>query len=1214
MSVRWRSLFVLTFLVSLGAFAPGATRDRYVLRYGGQDHSFDVATDELEVRDAQRHTRKLAVAGAANGAAVRQAAERHTATSGEEADLVLYETGAAHREATRRILTKQIAVKLKAGADPAAVAAKLGLVAHGEHPAAKGWFLFDAPSSAGALDAIEALATEAGVETAEPQLARHMTKRSIPNDPLFGGQWHLRNTGQSGITPGIDVNVTSVWDTWKGTGIRLAIVDDGLQVAHPDLSPNVDTVNDHDWNDTTPTDPSPDVTVDYHGTSCAGVAGARGNNSLGVSGAAPEVTLVGFRLIAAAETDSDDADAMGRSKDIIQIKSNSWGPDDSGSVLEAPGTLMQAALADAVSTGRGGLGTIFVWAGGNGGDLGDNSNYDGYANSLYTIGVGALDSSGHQAYYSEPGANLIVCAPSSGGSGTLGITTTDLTGTNGYNDGSLLADTNYTNDFGGTSSAAPLTAGVIALLLQSKPTLGWRDVQEILLRSATKVDATDSDWVTNSAGFHFNHKYGAGLLNAQAAVNLAATWTNLPAQQTKSSAQNNLAVSIPDNNATGITRTFTITGSPLRVERATLKLSVTHANRGELEVTLTSPRGTVSRLAEKHGDMNANYSAWTFSTVHSWGELSTGNWTLKIADRTAGTTGTLTSATLTLYGTPGNNPPTVTAATVSPAGPVFFDQSLTVGGVTASDVEGDPFTLSYQWEQSADNVTFNAIGGATGATLALTSAQSGKYVHCAVSATDASNTGLPFATNAVAVNRRPVEFARSAVSYSYDCDLLGGGAFVASRSLIINEFTQGPSGSKEWVELLTLQTSDLRGYSLRDNGGLYGTFASVAAWSAVPAGTLIVLYNSGDKDPLLPADDLDPSDHLMVVPINNTALITSGVWPGLANSGQENIQIRDAANTTVDGICFGGGTATQTPALTSVGTAKAATYTSNTEAGVETAANWSIIAATAATPGAANNATNAGFLSILQSGSGFRLGASSDVVPGLSLDAITGVLSGTPNVPAGGLFHIVIERAGSATVSQSFSLLVADANGNYVVPAGKTWTLDQPSSVPGNLSILGSIDTAGLALTVNGTISVGGSATVTNATGSIAYLQRTGSALPGTTLLIPDAANDLADLDGDGTVSLLEFELGMDPSIDSRVGLPQISTVAGHLTLTYSTPAGAGGVTATVEVSSDLIHWNTGAGFTEVMSDTTASGLRTLIIRDVATGAPQYIRLKVSRP
>ncbi|MEO7317925.1 MAG: S8 family serine peptidase, partial [Chthoniobacteraceae bacterium] len=1103
------------------------------------------------------------------------------------------------------------------GTEAAALAAKLGLSSRGELSSAKGWFIFETTKTGGALDAAVALRAEAGVEAAEPQLARLMQKRFTPNDPLFSTQWHLRDTNAGSGIFGLDVK--SVWDTWKGTGIRIGIVDDGLQTTHPDLAPNVDLVNDHDWNDATPNDPSPDVTQDFHGTSCAGVAAARGNNALGVSGAAPEATLVGLRLIAVEETDQDDADAMNWRSDIIQVKSNSWGPADDGTTLEAPGTLMQTAFANAVQTGRGGRGTIFLWAAGNGGARGDDSNYDGYANSIYTIAVAAISNSGTQSPYSEPGANLLIAAPSDGG--TLGIVTTDLTGAVGYNDGSLIPDPNYTNDFGGTSSACPLAAGCVALLLQSKPTLGWRDVQEILIRSAAKVAPTDSDWTNNGAGWHFNHKYGAGLLNAQAAVNLAATWPNLAPQQNAVSAQTGLSVSIPDNNATGITRTFNLAASSLRVERVTVRVNINHSSRGQLAVTLTSPGGTASRLAEVHSDTGDDYANWTFSTVRCWGENSAGNWMLKITDTGSGTIGTLTAATLTVCGTAvaANQPPSITAATISPAS--FSDETATVTSVTAADPEGDAITLSYQWQESADGVAFTPIGGGTASSLVLTNVQSGKKVRCEITATAIGGTSAPFRTSALTINRRPVELARHAQPYSYDSDLfltVGGAAI--TRSVIINEFSQGPANTtKEWVELLVLQNSDLRGCTLGDLSATKITFASVALWSNVPAGTLIVIYKGTDRDIWLPADNLNLAGGAMVIPNNNVSVFVGTNWPSLGNINPDLIEFRGAGGAIIDALSFNGET-TYTPALGIVGSAEAACFHGGTDAGAEILANWTVTESSTVTPAAGNGAANTAFVTALRNGTAggaapqFRFGAGSDLVPGLSIDATSGLVSGTPNVPGGGFFQIVIERfTGTTVVSQTYPLLVADAAGNYTLPAGKTWTLDQATSLTGNLLVSGTLDTNGRALSVAGKITLAPSASVTNASGSISYLQRSGAALAGTTYLLANAANDLSDIDGDGILALAEFALGLDPTAPSLAGLPSIANIASHLTLTFTAPIGASGVTDSVEVSGDLITWQSGPTFTETVSDTTAASIRTVVVRDLATTPPRYIRFRVSR-
>ena len=1103
---------------------------------------------------------------------------------------------------SRRVVTNRVAVKLRAGVDAAAFALRHGLVDRGVVSSSPGWRIFETAAIAGVLDVFGGVSADADVESATPQLRKQQAKRFLPNDPLFSSQWHLRNTA----TVGLDVNVTSVWDTWKGNGVRIGIVDDGLQTSHPDLSPNVDTVNDHDWNDGTPTDPSPVLSLDFHGTACAGVAAGRGNNGVGVSGAAPEATLVGLRLIGAPATDQDEADAMNWSSDIIQLKSNSWGPNDDGITLQGPDSLTQAALANAAATGRGGLGTVFLWAAGNGGEVNDDSNYDGYANSRYTIAVAAIANNGIRSSYSEPGANVIITAPSDGGS--LGITTTDLIGANGYNAGALIPDANYTNDFGGTSSACPLAAGVVALVLQSKPTLGWRDVQEILIRSATKVNPTDTDWVNNGAGWHFNHKYGAGLINAQAAVTIAAGWTNLGPELSAESAQTGLSVVIPDNNATGITRTFDLSGSNIRVERVLVNVSINHTSRGNLAVTLTSPNGTVSRLAEKHGDTGNDYANWTFSTVRSWGENSAGNWTLKITDGTAGATGTLTSATVTVFGTAGNYRPVVSAATISQV--AYFDQTATVSGVVATDAEGDAISLGYQWEESGDGAIFTAISGATAATFALTSAQSGKLVRCAVRGSDSGGVGNPFYTASMSVNRRPVELAGHGAGYSYDSDLfVAGGAGTFTKSVIINEFSQGASGTKEWVEVLVLKVSDLRGYTLRDRSGTYTTFANVATWAAVPAGTIIVIYNSLDRDTALPADDADPAGGSMIVPFNSASLFTAGTWSGLTNSssGNELVELRDASAVVVDGVSFNANT-THAPILGTVGAATSAAYFGGTEAGADVLADWMKPAASAATPGFANSGPNTVFVTNLRTGNlAFRLGATGDSVAGLTINATTGVLSGTLNVPAGGVFQIVIERfVGTTVVAQTFPLFVADVTGAFTIQSGKNVMLDQPVTLGGNITILGTLNTAGQSLTVNGTITAASG--ISNANGNISYLHRSGMLIPGNTHLIENPANDLADPDGDGLANIVEFILGFDPSRPGAA-VPQISLDADRPVLTYSVPVGALGVNHTVEYSQTLTDWTSAV---ETISDTIFVNQRTIGVRATNAG-PGFLRLKVTR-
>lgn len=695
MSESKKSWGLLSLIVAATTMAAAQQPLRYVFDDSGFERTFELALDEVAVVDREGRRFIQNVRDAADAESIVRAARTLRARTGLRTELILYETGAERNEYTRRYVTAQVLAELAPAVDAVALAATLGVETEGRLDVNSNYAVFRAADSADALALAESLRTVRGVISAQPVLAKLRSKKWAPNDTLYPQQWHLNNTGQGGGVPGIDVRVTNVWDTYRGSNIYIAIVDDGLQITHTDLYENVDTVIDYDWNDSTPYDPSPDTSADYHGTACAGVAGARGNNGRGVSGAAPHATLVGLRLIAGSVGDTEEAAAMAHSNSIIHIKSNSWGPNDDGRTLEGPGALTRAALSNGCWQGRAGKGVIYTWAAGNGLDANDNANYDGYANSMYTMAIAALTDGGTQSWYSEPGACIVVAAPSSGGS--TDIITTDLMGEDGYNytgASGELADKNYTKTFGGTSSATPLAAGVIALLLEANPNLGWRDVQEILIRSATQIAASDTDWKTNSAGLRFNHKYGAGLINARAAMALATNnWTNLGPRVHYESTQTNLNLAIPDNSTAGVVRTFNVTTN-MRVEHVLVTLDVRHLSRGHLEVELTSPSGMRSRLAERHADTGDHYPNWTFMSVRHWGESAQGTWTVHVADRTAGTIGTQRAVRIDLYGTAAG-----ALSNQSPSLAPIGSKSGTVSNwlqfaVTASDpVDGDAIRL-----------------------------------------------------------------------------------------------------------------------------------------------------------------------------------------------------------------------------------------------------------------------------------------------------------------------------------------------------------------------------------------------------------------------------------------------------------------------------------------------------------------------------------------
>lgn len=502
-----------------------------------------------------------------------------------------------------------------------------------------------------------------GVEFAYPLVDHdHQPRSVLPDNTAL---WHLHNTGQLNGTPGEDVNVDSVWPNYTGKGVTVAVVDDGLYYEHTDLknfyrgdlSRNFATIETEEGFRMYDSDPTPNETtnilgrfVDSHGTSVAGIIA--GNNTNGSYGVAPGASLVGLKLVPddhflkgsnSVVNDLKEADSLSYLGNDIDIYNNSWGPGESNSTdvtriknnVAAPKALTQMVLITGVNQGRNGLGNIYVWSAGNQQKTQQNVNYDGYANSRYTIAVAAVDHNGKQAKYSERGAPLLVSAPSSQIMEGQGIKTANAESTTSYN-----------NNFGGTSAAAAVTSGVVALMLEANPNLTWRDVQHILVQSARKNDPSDPEWTTNGAGHEVNYKYGFGVVDAAAAVNLAKTWEQIGTEVMLTFDEKAVGVNeekekevnqaIPDDG-TVIEQSFTFTDD-ITVEAVEVMFDSDHPLRGDLEVKLISPDGTESILAEAHTDATDTngtdkYRKWLFTSMRHWGESSRGEWKLQVTDK-----------------------------------------------------------------------------------------------------------------------------------------------------------------------------------------------------------------------------------------------------------------------------------------------------------------------------------------------------------------------------------------------------------------------------------------------------------------------------------------------------------------------------------------------------------------------------------------------------
>ncbi|XP_075298393.1 proprotein convertase subtilisin/kexin type 7 [Opisthocomus hoazin] len=499
-----------------------------------------------------------------------------------------------------------------------------------------------------AVDAL--LAQHGSVRWHSEQKLLRRSKRGLRfNDPKYPQQWHLNNRK----SPGRDINVTGVWErNVTGRGVTVVVVDDGVEHTIKDIQPNYSPEGSYDLNSNDP-DPMPhpdEENGNHHGTRCAGEIAAVPNNSFCTVGVAYGSRIAGIRVLDGPLTDSMEAVAFNKHYQINDIYSCSWGPDDDGKTVDGPHQLGKAALQHGVIAGRRGFGSIFVVASGNGGQHSDNCNYDGYANSIYTVTIGAVDETGSMPFYAEECASMLAVTFSGGDKMMRSIVTTDW---------DLQKGTGCTEGHTGTSAAAPLAAGMIALMLQVRPCLTWRDVQHIIVFTATKYEDRHAKWDVNQAGFSHSHQHGFGLLNAWRLVNAAKVWESVPYLASYVSPVLKEGKSIPLlpqelEVAWNVTAASLELSGMRTLEHVAVTVTITHPRRGNLEIRLVCPSGMVSLIGTTRSmDSDPNgFADWTFSTVRCWGEEAQGTYRLVVRDigDESLRPGTLEQWQLTLYG------------------------------------------------------------------------------------------------------------------------------------------------------------------------------------------------------------------------------------------------------------------------------------------------------------------------------------------------------------------------------------------------------------------------------------------------------------------------------------------------------------------------------------------------------------------------------------
>lgn len=468
-----------------------------------------------------------------------------------------------------------------------------------------------------------------------------LTKREIIGkleikDPEFLYQWYLHNEKDQKHS----MHVGPLWlRSWTGKGVTVAIIDDGVNASSVEFRDNFNM--EGSWNffehqaDPTPRLRSP------HGTRSAGVLAA-GKNGICGMGIAYGVNVSGIRLLGEPGiTAAEEAEAMSYAPQINDIYSCSWGPPDNGQKLNGPPLIVQRAIHQNILTGRGGKGSVYVFAAGNGKTKHDNCNFDGYTNSIYTMTISSVSRYGNPPPYAEECAANLVSTYSSGDEAF--VSTVDL-------------EDRCWDKFGGTSASAPLAAGVFALALEQNPELTWRDLQYIAILSASNDGLKDAE---RQGKRKFSHKYGFGKIDAPKLLNLAMKWNKVAPQSWFYTPVVEAKENIP--SAGQLTKVVEVDAHELhaanfhdRLEHVTLTVTIKSSFRGKLSIDLVSPSGTISHLAtpRPHDNTDKGFDDWTFMSVANWGERASGEWKIIFQHKNDGEhIGQLVKYSLQLYGT-----------------------------------------------------------------------------------------------------------------------------------------------------------------------------------------------------------------------------------------------------------------------------------------------------------------------------------------------------------------------------------------------------------------------------------------------------------------------------------------------------------------------------------------------------------------------------------
>jgi subtilisin family serine protease len=522
------------------------------------------------------------------------------------------------------------------------------------------------------------------VLTAEPNVAIKSQSLYRPRDPDYPKQWYLNNGGGQDLAAGSHIFAEGAWEITRGSrSVVVAVADDGFDLNHPDFQGKGKLISPKNFKEVNAL-PLPEGTQENHGTSCAGLAIAEENN-VGIVGVAPGCSFMPIRTTGFLDDNAIEQIFNWATEQGAWVISCSWGP----SLVYYSLTLRQkAAINRAATQGRGGKGCVVVFAAGNANrPVNGTVNEQGWPQDTLSgavawlsgfavhpdvIAVSACTSLNKKAAYSNWGANVSVCAPSNNAMPGMwlqetgyvntpptikktlvgkGVFSTDRLGAAGYDPGS------FTSDFGGTSSACPVVAGVAALVLSANPNLTAKDVKQILQGTADKIVDSDPDPQfgfrrgTYDANGH-SQWFGYGKVNAMKAVQAAQQRLSRPTTARRIQQQNATAVDIPDFNFQGVLSAIQINDTG-RISDIQISVNIEHSFMGDLEISLLAPSGEIillqSRILGRLTQLQKTYSPQTTPLLKRLiGQSAGGRWLLQVVDFARLNTGRLKSWQLNL--------------------------------------------------------------------------------------------------------------------------------------------------------------------------------------------------------------------------------------------------------------------------------------------------------------------------------------------------------------------------------------------------------------------------------------------------------------------------------------------------------------------------------------------------------------------------------------